>query len=142
MVIGQARVLLAPLRFGAGLKGKLIDAMMNGTPSITTHIGAEAMHNNLPWSGVIVDKPGSFADAAIKLYKNQQQWLDFQQNGDLILQKNYSRALFEEKFITRILQHYHSLEALRQQNFYGLMLRHHSMKSTQYMAQWIEEKNR
>ncbi|MGB5498254.1 MAG: glycosyltransferase, partial [Maribacter sp.] len=50
-VIGQSRVNLAPLRFGAGIKGKLIDAMQCGTPSITTAIGAEGMHGVLPWSG-------------------------------------------------------------------------------------------
>src|SRR6218665_1206354 len=43
-VIGNARVLLAPLRFGAGIKGKLAEAMECGTPSVTTAIGSEAMH--------------------------------------------------------------------------------------------------
>ena len=48
-VMLNAKVCLAPLRFGAGLKGKLIDAMECGTPSVTTTIGAEAMHDNLDW---------------------------------------------------------------------------------------------
>ena len=51
-VMGRARVNLAPLRFGAGLKGKLIDAMYNGTPSVTTSIGAEGLHAQLPWNVV------------------------------------------------------------------------------------------
>ncbi len=42
-VLQQARVCLAPLTFGAGLKGKFIDAMQTGTPSVTTAIGAEGM---------------------------------------------------------------------------------------------------
>ena len=42
-VVGNARVVLAPLRFGAGIKGKLTEAMLCGTPSITTSIGVEGM---------------------------------------------------------------------------------------------------
>jgi glycosyltransferase involved in cell wall biosynthesis len=38
-VVQQARVVLAPLRFGAGIKGKLVEAMLCGTPSVTTSIG-------------------------------------------------------------------------------------------------------
>lgn len=45
MVLKQAKVGLAPLRFGAGIKGKLIDAMQAGTPTVTTSIGAEGMHS-------------------------------------------------------------------------------------------------
>ena len=41
--LARARVLLAPLRFGAGLKGKVTDAWMRGTPVVTTPIGAEGM---------------------------------------------------------------------------------------------------
>lgn len=67
----NSRICLAPLQFGAGLKGKLIDAMKFGTPSITTSIGAEAMHKKLPWNGFICDDPQNFALNAIKLYKNE-----------------------------------------------------------------------
>ncbi|HET8829830.1 MAG TPA: glycosyltransferase, partial [Pelobium sp.] len=56
-VMQKAKICLAPLLFGAGLKGKLIDAMQNGTPNVTTNIGAEAMHKNLAWSGIIADEP-------------------------------------------------------------------------------------
>src|SRR5690625_7127154 len=47
-VVQKAKVLLAPLRFGAGLKGKLLDAMRWGTPTVTTEIGAEGM----AWKGL------------------------------------------------------------------------------------------
>jgi glycosyltransferase involved in cell wall biosynthesis len=45
------------LRFGAGLKGKLLQAMVCGTPSVTTNIGAEAMFGNFQWNGFIDDNP-------------------------------------------------------------------------------------
>jgi len=56
-VMKNARICLAPLRFGAGLKGKLLDAMQFGTPSITTEIGAEGMHDKLAWNGIITNNP-------------------------------------------------------------------------------------
>ncbi len=52
-VVKNARVVLAPIRFGAGLKGKLLEAMQCGTPSATTSIGSEAMHSDLSWNGFI-----------------------------------------------------------------------------------------
>ncbi|MCB0373694.1 MAG: glycosyltransferase family 4 protein, partial [Muricauda sp.] len=52
----QAKVLLAPLRFGAGIKGKLLDALRNGTPCVTTSIGAEGMFSNENWGGRVADE--------------------------------------------------------------------------------------
>ncbi|PBP68360.1 glycosyltransferase, partial [Pseudomonas syringae] len=56
-VMSNARVCLAPLRFGACITGKLMDAMLCGTPSVTTPMGAEAMSGGVPWPGIIADKP-------------------------------------------------------------------------------------
>ncbi len=50
-VMKKARICLAPLRFGAGLKGKLAEAMQCGTPNVTTPIGAEGMAGEMEWSG-------------------------------------------------------------------------------------------
>ncbi|MFT2111877.1 glycosyltransferase [Marinomonas sp. 2405UD68-3] len=138
----QARILLAPLRFGAGIKGKLVEAMEMGTPSITTEIGAEAMHDNLPWNGEIIDNPIDFANAAIALYQDQGKWQECQKNGEAILQKKYDITQLEAPFIQRLLQHKSELSSIRKQNFMSMMLRHHSLKSTQYMSQWIEAKNK
>ena len=147
-VMQQARVCLAPIRFGAGIKGKLSDAMQCGTPSVTTSIGSEGMLLELPWNGEIIDtqemmdNPQVFADAAVKLYQNESGFKDYQNNGFGILQQQYDEAFWQEAFIKALTQQKEQQEELRQANFIGKMLRHHSMKSTQYMAQWIEAKNR
>src|SRR5690606_36887288 len=70
----QARVCLAPLRFGAGLKGKLIDAMQCGTPSVTTSIGAEGLHGQDLWPGAIADNLDPFVEAAVELYESPEHW--------------------------------------------------------------------
>lgn len=138
----RARVCLAPLQFGAGLKGKLIDAMRYGTPSVTTKIGAEAMHDSLPWNGFIKDNPGEFADKAVELYKYKNLWIQAHKNGFILLNQCYAREKFEPLFIDTIVKIQENIENHRNQNFIGSMLLHHTLKSTKYLSKWIEEKNK
>ena len=141
-VIKDARICLAPLRFGAGMKGKLLNAMQFGTPSITTTIGAESMHDNLPWNGVITNEPAAFAEAAVELYNNESKWKTAQENGFKLINTIYDKKTLSEKLLSKIITLQANLKAHRLNNFTGAMLRHHTMKSTQYMAQWIEAKNK
>ena len=141
-VISNARIVLAPLRFGAGVKGKLIEAMQCGTPSVTTAIGAESMHNILPWNGFITDDPQSFANEAVQLYNDKKRWLAAQNNGLAIINQRYSKALFAEDFKKQILFLQANLQQHRLTNFMGAMLQHHTMNSTKYMSRWIEAKNK
>ncbi len=141
-VMQKARVCLAPLRFGAGLKGKLLDAMEFGTPSITTAIGAEGMHDNLPWNGYIAETPQDIAESAVSLYGDKAHWHTCQSYGVDILHHCYSSSVFSQALMDKLLSIYEELNAHRQQNFQGGMLKHHRMKSTKYMSLWIEEKNK
>ena len=141
-VMRQSRVCLAPLRFGAGIKGKLMDAMRNGTPSVTTSIGAEAMHGVLEWCGSIENNATQFAEAAVKLYEDQPQWQKAQKQGTIILQTYFGAHDYAQLFIDRLNELQENIDAERKQNFIGAMLRHHTLKSTQYMSQWIEAKNK
>lgn len=141
-VMQSARVCLAPLRFGAGLKGKLMDAMRSGTPSVTTAIGAEAMADDLSWGGAVENSAQSFAAAAVTLYRDAVIWRKAQQQGADILQFCYRRENYRELLLARVDGLQKNLLRERQQNFVGSMLRHHLHKSTQYMSQWIEAKNR
>lgn len=140
--MGRARVNLAPLRFGAGLKGKLVDAMVCGTPSITTGIGAEAMHGGLPWGGFIEDDPQQFAEAAVLLHTHRKIWEKSQQNGIAIINRYFDKKGHSDKFNERIKLLQDNLETHRCNNFIGAMLWHQSMASTKYLSHWIELKNR
>lgn len=141
-VMQQSRVCLAPLRFGAGLKGKLIDAMLNGTPSITTSIGAEGINGLLEWPGEICNNPEIFAQAALRLYTDERRWDQAQKQGARIINERFSKDKYEAKFsdCLKILQD--ELEYHRGNNFTGAMLMHHTMASTRFMSKWIEEKNK
>jgi len=141
-VVRNARVVLAPLRFGAGIKGKLLESMLCGTPSITTTIGAESMCGNLSWNGFIADEPQDFADKAVELYQDKILWIKSQKNGFEIIEKRYLKSLFANDFIEYILKTQTQLKQHRLNNFMGAILQHHTLTSTKYMSRWIEEKNK
>ena len=141
-VLENSRVLLAPLRFGAGIKGKLTSAMKCGIPSVTTSIGSEGMCGELPWNGFIEDDLEKFVVKAVELYTNKEVWKQAQQHGIEIINTIYDKEVLENKFF-RVLQEISlNLEQHRNNNFTGKMLLHHSLQSTKYMSKWIEEKNR
>jgi hypothetical protein len=141
-VVRNARVVLAPLRFGAGIKGKLVEAMQCGTPSVTTTIGAESMCGDLPWNGFITDDSQVFVDKAVELYEDKTFWIKAQENGFKIIEKRYLKSLFADDFIQYILETQSHLKQHRIHNFMGSLLQHHTLMSTKYMSRWIEEKNK
>ncbi len=141
-VVSKARVVLAPLQFGAGAKGKLIEAMQCGTPSVTTTVGAESMNGDLAWSGSIADDPAAIAKAAMELYQDKKLWQQAQQNGVAIVNQRYEKSLFENDFIAHLLSVQNNLAPHRNANFIGAILLHHTTASTKYMSRWIEAKNR
>ncbi|TRX38960.1 glycosyltransferase [Flavobacterium restrictum] len=140
-VVQAARVVLAPLRFGAGQKGKLLEAMQCGTPSVTTTIGAESMCGYLPWNGFVTDDPDLFVTQAIRLYEDKFLWQQAQQNGFEINNKRYLKRFFEADFDAKIRFLIVNLAQHRSANFLGSVLRHHTLNSTKYMSKWIEAKN-
>jgi len=141
-VISKAKVLLAPLQFGAGIKGKLLEAMLYGTPSTTTTIGAESMHGDLPWNGFIANEPQAFSDAAIQLIQDKNSWLNAQQKGYNIIGNRYLKSLHTDCYFSKIDFLSANLYKHRQQNFIGSMLLHHTLNSTKYLSRWIEAKNK
>lgn len=156
-VLAGARVCLAPLRFGAGIKGKLADAMAAGTPSVTTPIGAEAMAarqgttasadaaghpGQLPWPGAVASTPDELVRAAVELYTNPAIWARAQIAGQSLINARFQYSVHGPALAARLMQARDQLAACRQRNFTGAMLRHHSHQSSHYMGQWIESKNR
>ena len=139
-VFENTRVFLAPLRFGAGIKGKLIEAMVHGVPSVTTPIGAESMHGGLPWNGSVELEAEAFADAAVELYGDTQKWHAAVENGNKILETRFTKR--DNAFITKLERLYVELKTHRKQNFLGNLLQHQQFQATKFMSKWIELKKR
>ncbi|WP_282160735.1 glycosyltransferase [Ulvibacterium marinum] len=137
----NARLVLAPLRFGAGAKGKLIIAMQNGTPSITTSIGAEGMYEDYKWPGKIADNANNLVQAVITLYQNESEWESAQENGIELINTFYSAKRHSQYLNMRLQEVQKNLEKHRDNNFVGSLLMQNTLSSTKYMAKWIEAKN-
>ena len=138
----QAKVCLAPLRFGAGLKGKLVDAMQNGLPCVMSTIAAEGMFGNLETNGFICDTPEDFANHAVELYNSESIWNTKQSLGFKIINSRFNTNDYQNDFINRVEVVKEKLSNHRLQNFTGQMLQHQTMQSTKFMSKWIEEKNK
>jgi glycosyltransferase involved in cell wall biosynthesis len=141
-VFENSRVLLAPLRFGAGIKGKLSNAMLCGTPSVTTSIGSEGMNDEIPWSGFVEDEIANFVEKAFLLYTDKIQWNQAQQRGIEIINTKFHKEQLTHLFFRCMDKVFSNLEQHRNNNFTGKMLMHHSLQSSKYMSKWIQEKNR
>jgi len=134
-------VLLAPLRFGAGLKGKLIQAMQTGTPCAMSSVAAEGMFGAMKPNGIIQDTISEFVARTVDLYSNSSEWEVFQNQGFSVLKHRFENTTHQTRFMNRVKLLLTTLETHRSQNFIGQMLSHHQMQSTKYMARWIEAKN-
>lgn len=135
-------VLLAPLRFGAGLKGKLIDALITGTPMIMSSIAAEGMFGDHIDEFSISDDPEVFASQASQLYTNKEQWNQQQQLGLQVLKNRFAFKEHEKVLLDRLTQLHTNLQSLRRQNTFGQVLQHQSLLAHRYLSKWIEEKNK
>ena len=140
-VFRNARILLAPIPFGAGLKGKLLESMQFGLPNVTSTIGAEAMQFDSLWNGCITDDENDFVAKAIQLYIDENLWNESQQNGFTILENKFNTDLFQKEFSEKIEYLLNNLKEHRQQNFLGQVFNHQSLQSTKFMSKWIEVKN-
>lgn len=141
-IFDESRILLAPIPFGAGIKGKLLESMQLGLPSVTSTMGAEGMHGDLDWNGEIKDDLNKFAEAAVQLYENENSWKNAQENGYKILKNRFLKSKYENAFKTKITEISTTLKKHRTKNYFGQILQHHTLQSTKYMSQWIAEKNK
>lgn len=138
------RLCLAPLSFGAGLKGKVIDALSFGTPVVTTAVGAEGLCSDVQFddfAGAVAESDDALIAATVRLYSDAVAWQQAQQKAPALLAQFDAKQLGDAVW-QRISVVAADLPAHRQHCFTGQLLRYHQFRSTKFMAQWIEAKNR
>ncbi|CAM9240368.1 unnamed protein product, partial [Ectocarpus fasciculatus] len=140
-MLRKHRVNLAPLRFGAGIKGKISDGWWSGTPVVTTPVGAEGMHGGELFGGIVADSAEGLVDAAVRLYSDEEQWRTAHALGARLMDRLYSEQANSEALVERILRARRDIEANRRSNVVGSMLWYNLHRSTKYFSQWIEAKN-
>lgn len=83
-IFDSAIAMVAPLRFGAGMKGKIVLSLARGVPVITTPIGAEGIPISSGVNGFITTEPSEFANAVLSLYRNRKRWGDISKAGQVL----------------------------------------------------------
>ncbi|NJB35617.1 glycosyltransferase [Croceivirga sp. JEA036] len=140
--VQQARLVVAPLRFGAGIKGKLSLAMECGAPSITTKIGVEGMGDPKNWPGSIGNTTQEFVDEVIRFYQDEKLWQEAQEKGFQFLKNHFDKAKQSQKFLNTYHNIQENIVSHRAKNIIGNLLHSNSLNATKYMGKWITEKNK
>jgi len=86
----ECRLSVVPLRFGAGIKGKIIESNCLQVPVVTTEIGAEGLPEPRDYLRV-ADEPESFAMAVLNVYNDEEEWNRLAANGRRMVQQHFSK---------------------------------------------------
>jgi glycosyltransferase involved in cell wall biosynthesis len=94
-VLGSARLSIAPLLHGAGMKGKVGEALSSGLPVVTTSIGSEGMGLTHGVNVLVADNGPDFAAAVVEAYSDPSLWNHLSSNGFGFMQALYTPAALD-----------------------------------------------
>jgi FkbM family methyltransferase len=97
-IMAGYRLSVAPLLYGAGIKGKLGTAMGAGVPCVSTTIGAEGMGIVDGVHAMVRDDPESFAEAVVSLYGDPALWQNLSENGQRLVGDRFGDAANQSAF--------------------------------------------
>jgi glycosyltransferase involved in cell wall biosynthesis len=103
----RARLSVIPLRFGAGTKRKLLQAVMTGTPTVSTSIGVEGFDLRDGEDVLVADDPATFADAICRLLEDDALWKKLSHQGREHLLAIHGQAAVQQrlcKVIEKVLE--------------------------------------
>lgn len=89
-MLDARRIALAPLRYGAGVKGKVNMAMSNGLPVVATAVAAEAMWLRDGDNALLADGADAFAAAVLRLYDDAALWQRLSEGGRANVREHFS----------------------------------------------------
>ena len=151
----KRKILLAPLRFGAGIKGKIVDAWRYGMPVVTTPVGSEGMvaTNLTPESnqarehslfgGLIASNLHEFCEMAISMADDEALFQEKKREGTRALSELYGldRNLTRWNLVLQQLNNtMENVGTYRESDIFRSLLWHQTARSTEYFSRWIELK--
>ena len=92
----RCRLSVAPLRYGAGIKGKIATSLGFGVPCVATRVAVEGMGLVDGEEVLVADAPSAFADAVVRLHADEQLWSVLSGRGMEFVERNYSLAAGRE----------------------------------------------
>lgn len=93
----QSRVFVAPLRYGAGMKGKVGQSLAHGLPVVATPIGAEGMALEDGVHLLVAETPEDFAAQVLRLLRDDDLWRSLQQEGRDLIARTLSTEVVRRK---------------------------------------------
>jgi Arc/MetJ-type ribon-helix-helix transcriptional regulator len=149
-VFSKARVNLAPLRFGAGVKGKILEGFRHGVPAVTTWVGAEGLLPVRTHSGESeADFPGSIGRSvdelvreAVRLHEDVRGWRDARARAHQIMNEFYDLKKREAGIRKRIENWLQERRSGALPRWRSRVMRHSLQNGQRYFSKWIEEKER
>ncbi|HEY8722065.1 glycosyltransferase [Pengzhenrongella sp.] len=94
-VYARARVAIAPLRYGAGIKGKVGEAMSFGVPVVGTSVAAEGMSIQHRVTGWVCDDGAAFAHGVVEAFRDDELWTAVSEAGRAHVERNLGGDVFE-----------------------------------------------
>ncbi len=101
-VFSECKMSVAPLRYGAGIKGKIITSLTFGVPCVATSVASEGMGLTHEQNILIGDSPQEFSKLVVELYNNKETWEELSLNGLSIVRQKYSLENFENNLINLV----------------------------------------
>jgi glycosyltransferase involved in cell wall biosynthesis len=101
-ILESMRLGVAPLRYGAGIKGKVAVTMGAGVPCVCTSIAVEGMGIVDGAHARVADDPRSFADAVVSLYTDETLWMRLSSNGRALVQDQFSDPANRAAFLAAL----------------------------------------
>jgi glycosyltransferase involved in cell wall biosynthesis len=89
-ILEQRRVMIAPLRYGAGAKGKVVTSLAHGVPCVASGIAAEGMGFTAGKNILIANSPERFADEVVSVYSNKESWSAISASGIEIIKERFA----------------------------------------------------
>lgn len=103
----NCKLSVSPLRYGAGVKGKINHSMSYGLPVVTTSIGAEGIELIDGENALIANDPEEFARKVILLYKDEEMWHKLSTNSLENVRNNYLYDVIKNK-LKSVLDNFNS----------------------------------
>jgi glycosyltransferase involved in cell wall biosynthesis len=133
--------LLAPLNFGAGIKGKILDAWSAGIPVITSAMGAESMTSDVGFGGWVCENVSDYLFALEELKIDKLRDANIEK-GQYTLKSKFSKAEFDNKLNSSLNECDKNFLQVRESNLFRMALLHHGARGDEYFSRWIELKEK
>jgi glycosyltransferase involved in cell wall biosynthesis len=98
-VFESAKLSVAPLRYGAGIKGKILTSLGYGVPCVATDIACEGMGLSEGLNIVVANTPKEIAEAVVRIFKSEELWISLSEQGQDWVLKNYSQSVVKSRLL-------------------------------------------